>query len=344
MKVALLGAGLLLVAGCGMGSVSGDDASNQDSSDLRHRHKGGATTGHHTTGTTSGGGTGTSGGGTTTGTAGSVGNQGGTVDLLHFGMTGDTRPPACGQTGNYPTPIIDAIADAYRSQGAQFAVDMGDHMYVCNNDASAAQQQMAMYTQSLARFGGTFFMTQGNHECMGTGSGFCPTGSQNTNHLAFLQALAPVSSTPYYSVDINTSKGLATFVFIADNSWDSAQQTWLEHTLTQADSRATYTIVLKHHPAGDSSIAANSQIVQIIRSHKFALLLTGHAHYYQHQTIDQGRDVIMGTGGAPLRSVTSGAFNGYGMVDQLPSGELQVTVYQLGSATPHDQWKVPANQ
>jgi hypothetical protein len=308
-----------------------------------------STTGSNTTTTTSGttassGGTGSTSSGGTTGTPGSVGNQGGSVDLLHFGMTGDTRPPACGQTANYPTPIINQIADAYRAANVQFAVDMGDHMYVCNNDQAEASTQMGMYTQALSRFGGTFFMTQGNHECMGTGSGFCPTGSQNSNHLAFLQALAPVSSTPYYSVNVQTSKGLATFVFIADNSWDSAQQSWLDQTLATADANATYTIIAKHHPAGDSSVASNSQIMQVIRSHKFALLLTGHAHYYQHQTGDNGRDVIMGTGGAPLRSVSSGAFHGYGIVDQLPSGDLQVTIYDLASSSAHDQFTVGRNQ
>jgi hypothetical protein len=298
-----------------------------------------------TTTTASSGTTGTTGATTGNGTSGGgVGNQGGSVHLLHFGMTGDTRPPACGQTANYPTPIINQIADAYRAANVQFAVDMGDHMYVCNNDQNAASTQMGMYTQALSRFGGAFFMTQGNHECMGSGSGFCPTGSQNSNHLAFLQALAPVSSTPYYSVDVQTSLGLATFVFVADNSWDSAQQSWLDQTLTTADSRAKYTIISKHHPAGDSSVAANSQIMQVIRSHKFALLLTGHAHYYQHPTADNGRDIIMGTGGAPLRSVSSGAFHGYGIVDQLPSGQLQVTVYDLASSSAHDQWTVGPNQ
>jgi hypothetical protein len=259
-------------------------------------------------------------------------------------MTGDTRPPACEDTANYPTPIIDAIADQWRAKSAQFAVDMGDHMYVCNNDGAIAQQHMALYTQALARFGSTYFMTEGNHECMGLGSGYCPTGSPNVNFQAFLQALAPVSSTPYYSVNIQTSLGLATFVFVADNSWDSAQQGWLDQTLTQADTQAKYTIVVKHHPAGDSSVAANAQIVQVIRNHKFALLLTGHAHYYKHPTTDNGRDVVMGTGGAPLRSVTSGAFHGFGMVDQLPSGQLQVTIYDLNSSSPFDQFSVGPNQ
>jgi hypothetical protein len=293
------------------------------------------TTGH-TSGTTSGT-TGTSG----TSATGPVGPQGGTVDLLHFGVSGDTRPPSCEDTAGYPTSIIDGIGDAERAANAQFALDLGDHMYVCNNSASIAQQQMSLFIQGTQHFGGTWFMTEGNHECMGSGSGFCPTGSSNANFNAFLSALAPISSAPYYSVDVQTSLGLARFVFVADNSWDSGQATWLDQVLTDADAHAKYTIVAKHHPVGDSSVAANSQIVQVIRSHKFALLLTGHAHRYQHGTGDQGRDVIIGNGGAPL--VSGGTFNGYAIIDQQRDGTLQFTMYDLASGTAQDQWSVGPN-
>ncbi len=184
-------------------------------------------------------------------------------------------------------------------------------------------------------------MTEGNHECMGSGSGYCPTGSQNVNFQAFMSALSPISSTPYYSVNIQTSMGLATFVFVADNSFDSAQQSWLDSTLTQADQNATYTLIAKHHPEGDTSVSANSTIMQIIRNHKFALLLTGHTHKYEHQTTDNGRDVILGNGGAPL--VSTGTFNGYGIIDQLSSGQLQVTIYDLATGSPQDQWTAGPN-
>jgi hypothetical protein len=282
---------------------------------------------------------GTSGG--TTGSGSGVGPQGGSVTLLHFGVSGDTRPPSCEDTAGYPTSVINGIADAERAAGAQFAVDMGDHMYVCNNDASIAQQQMGLFMEGVARFGGTWFLTEGNHECMGAGSGSCPTGSTNVNYQAFLSALSPISSTPYYSVDIQTSLGLATLVVVADNSWDAAQQSWLEQTLARADAHARYTIIAKHHPEGDTSVAANTTIMQVIRAHKFALLLTGHAHRYEHQTTDQGRDVIIGNGGAPL--VSGGTFFGYAMVDQQPDGTLKLTMYDLATTTPHDSWTVGPN-
>jgi predicted phosphodiesterase len=119
------------------------------------------------------------------------------------------------------------------------------------------------------------------------------------------------------------------------------QSAWLTRTLSDADSRATYTIVARHHPEGDTSIAANASIMQIIRSHKFALLLTGHTHAYTHQTVDQGRDMVLGNGGAPL--ISSGTFNGYTVIDQLASGRLQVTVYDVSTHASMDQWSVGPN-
>jgi hypothetical protein len=290
------------------------------------------TSGATTTGTTTSG---------TTGVPGAIGPHGGSVNLLHFAMSGDTRPPSCEDTANYPSAIINAIGDAEKRAGAQFALDLGDHMYVCNNAASAATAQMNLFMQGTQHFGGTWFMTEGNHECMGSGSGSCPTGSTNVNFQAFLQALAPISSTPYYSVNVQTSLGLATLVFIADNSWDTTQESWLKSTLAQADQNAKYTLVAKHHPESDSSISSNSTIMQIIRAHKFALLLTGHAHQYQHQTTDSGRDLILGNGGAPL--ISTGTFNGYAMVDQLADGRLQVSVYDVADGTKMDEWSVGPN-
>ncbi|MBS2027427.1 MAG: metallophosphoesterase [Deltaproteobacteria bacterium] len=263
------------------------------------------------------------------------------MDLLKFGVSGDTRPPACNDTANYPTAIINAIGDAEKAAGAQFALDLGDHMFVCNNHQATADAQMNKFMQGVAHFGGTWFMTEGNHECMGAGSGFCPLGSTNVNYQAFLNALAPIASKPYYKRNIHTRLGLATFVFIADNSWDSAQETWLENTLTTADSNATYTIICKHHPQGDTSIASNQTIMQVIRRHKFSLLLTGHVHEYAHQSADSGRDLVMGLGGAPFSGGAN--YHGYAIVDQKANGKLRVSVYDVHTGTLHDQWTVDPN-
>ena len=249
------------------------------------------------------------------GGGGPVGRTGGTVNLLHFAITGDTRPPNCEDTANYPTPIIDAIADAAKAKGAQFALDLGDHMFVCNNDLAVATAQMNLYMGAIARLQKTWFMTMGNHECF---HGPCFLNSQNANYVAYMNALAPLATKPYYSFNVQTSLGRATFVTIADNAWDATQAAWLTQTLADADAHSTYTLVARHHPEADTSVATNPDIMAIVRAHKFALFLSGHTHTYHHGTTDNGRDLVMGIGGAPL--ISGGAFNGYGMIDQLPNG------------------------
>src|SRR6267378_6209806 len=64
--------------------------------------------------------------------AGSVGATGGAVDRLWFATTGDTRPGFCDRTEDYPSGAIGQIARAMRALKVQFALDLGDHMYVCN--------------------------------------------------------------------------------------------------------------------------------------------------------------------------------------------------------------------
>lgn len=267
-----------------------------------------------------------------------IGPQGGSVDRLLFAVSGDTRPARCEDTAGYPTAVINKIADKMRERGAQFALDLGDHMYVCNGDLGTAQAQMNLFQQARQRFGGTWFMTEGNHECF---HGPCLEGSTNANYVAFMDALGPISSTPYYAFNVQTAQGLASFVVIADNSWDAHQASWLESTLAQADRAAKWTIVARHHPEGDTSVATNPEIMTIVRRHKFALLLTGHAHKYEHQRTDGGRDLVLGTGGAPL--IAAGTFYGFALVEGLAGGQLQVTVYDSTTDRQMDLWTVGPN-
>jgi Calcineurin-like phosphoesterase len=274
------------------------------------------------------------------GGGGGIGPTGGTVDLLRFATTGDTRPPACEDHANYPTGIINGIVDGMITQSPQFALDLGDHMYVCNNSLAEATLQMNQYMQSIQRFPEQWFMTMGNHECW---HGPCLPGSTNANYVAFMSALAPVSSLPYYAFNVQTRLGLATFIVLADNSWDSAQAAWFEQQMATADTAAKYTIVARHHPVGDTSVTTNKEAVTILRRHKFALFLTGHAHSYSHPSTDNGRDVVIGIGGAPLLAAGSD-FNGYAMVEQQPAGELRVSVYSTTGNTLHETFTVGPNQ
>jgi hypothetical protein len=272
-----------------------------------------------------------------------IGPSGGTVNLLHLGLTGDTRPASCTQLGqatqDYPTTVINSIADAFQAHAVDTVLDLGDHMYVCNNDPTDAQTQMGLYMAATKHYTGTWFMTMGNHECTGTP---CLAGSTNANYQAYMAALAPISTKPYYRVDVQTSKGLVSLVVVADNAWDSTQASWLQSTLTATDTQATYTLVARHHPIGDSSVSTNSEIEQMVLSHKFSLFLTGHSHEYRHSTSNGGRSIVLGIGGAPL--LASGSFHGYALVEQQASGQLAVSVYDIATNMMVDSWSVGPNQ
>jgi hypothetical protein len=323
-------------AGSTSGSSSGTSSRTTTSSSSTHA------------GTSSG-----SSGGSTTDAP--IGPDGGVVGLLHFGAAGDTRPGSSNDAGiaAYPEAIIDGIANAFGQAKVQFVLDLGDHM---NNweQVSSAKGQMDIYQKAMALFPGQWFLTMGNHECDTTAEVCVPgtgqTGSTAGNFTTFLAAVAKtgVGDLPWYSFDIQTSMGLARFVVIADNAWCPAQQTWLQNVLTQADTLAAYTIIARHHPPDDTSngdATDLTEICTIVRQHKFALWLTAHVHEYLHiPSKDGNRDVIMGGAGAPLGAASNAqAFYGYLIVDQLPSGDLQVTAWDSTTSVQMDQWTVGPN-
>ena len=267
---------------------------------------------------------------------GPVGPTGGTVDRLFFGFTGDTRPAQCGSA--YPTQIINNIFTQLKSQGVQFAVDQGDHMFNCGSDFNGAKTQMAQYIQSASILGKTVFMTMGNHECTGESSALCTLGSygNNPNYTAFMDALKPISDKPYYRVDVQTMNGLAVFLVVADDVWGPDEQTWLTAQLTDADAKAKYTFVTKHHPNGNTDHPEFQQIYDLVKAHKYTLFLTGHSHLYKRQYGDP-RAVVMGLGGAPLAGST---YNGFGTALQGTDGRIYVTVYDQATGNVQDKFDV----
>src|SRR5205085_7252709 len=114
-------------------------------------------------------------------------------------------------------------------------------------------------------------------------------------YTAYNEALASLSqqALPYYKVDVQTRLGLARLVFIADNWYDSTAQSWVENTLSDADAHAKYTIIVKHHPIAEtvgSLRIGPTWSYNLITSgrHKYTLVLTAHAHDYDHPTADYG--------------------------------------------------------
>src|SRR6266850_2309967 len=96
--------------------------------------------------------------------SGTVGPGGGAVDRLWFATTGDTRPAECDQTNAYPKAPIAQIAAAMKALRVQFTLDLGDHMYVCNQSDAEARQQMGFYMGAIAQGPSVWWMTMGNHE------------------------------------------------------------------------------------------------------------------------------------------------------------------------------------
>ena len=257
--------------------------------------------------------------------------------LLHFGVTGDTRPPTVNDVNNYPTAIITSIADRFQASAVQFVVETGNHSYA--NSLQSAQVQMALYTQATKHFANPWYLSEGNHDCWNQPTALCLPGSQAPSFLAFMQALAPVSRVPYYTFHVRTPHGRATFVVIAGNSWDATQAAWLEKTLAIADRNAKYTMVVSNHPLDDAFFPPAGAISAIVRQHKFALFMSDSLAMYRHHP--NARDFILGLGGAPLAN--GQGFYGYGIVDQLSSGRLQVSIFDLRSGNIVGAWTALPN-
>jgi hypothetical protein len=189
-------------------------------------------------------------------------------------------------------------------------------------------------------------MSMGNHECafaIGGALGDCGANDPSDGVFqTFMAALAPVSSTPYYYRDIQTSMGLVRLVFIADDAWSSTEATWAANVLTEADSIAKYTIVSHHHNLAASTSGNYEAIVQLIQAHKYALHLTAHTHTYIHDTANDpsGRSVIVGVGGATDASAPA---LGYATVIQGLDGRLYFTMYDSSTNLPMDAWSVGPN-
>jgi hypothetical protein len=266
---------------------------------------------------------------------GNVGPDGGSAERLWFATTGDTRPGFCDRTADYPTATITQIARAMRALEVQFALDLGDHMYICNQSAAEAQEQMRLYTSAAARGPATWWMTMGNHECGNDVPPFsCFAGNRDANFDAYMAALR--RPLPYYLTEVRTSLGKARFVVVADDSWDAAQADWLESTLSAADAEAAYTIVARHHPMTGSG-SGNPRVVAAIARHKYSLILTAHSHLYAHDTVNfGGRSAIVGVGGVPTSSLP-----GFATVLQNENGTLTF-VRRDANGNPLDvPWTVP---
>jgi hypothetical protein len=270
---------------------------------------------------------------------GTVGSSGGSISRLVFAVAGDTRPADEDDPGSYPTSIITKIFQDIEAQSPHppFVLGTGDYQFSSTGSDSVSSQEVGIYMTTRESYTGAFFPAMGNHECGVSGpystsdNNNCGPGNPGgvtPNYTAFMsQMLEPISQTnPYYAINVNAIDGswTAKFVITAANSWESAQETWLETAMAQ---KTTYTFVVRHEasdsypplPPGVAGVDA------VLAMYPYTLLIVGHAHTYDHY-IASGQTVptvVLGNGGAPLSSKDYG----YGLFSQRCDGAIVIDEY-----------------
>jgi hypothetical protein len=127
----------------------------------------------------------------------------------------------------------------------------------------------------------------------------------------------------------------AKFVFVAANAWNPIQSRWLDAVLGEP---TTYTFVVRHEPHYSDTAPGVDPSQQIMARHPLTMLITGHSHLYEH--VPAYREIIVGTGGAPL---TSSSNYGYVIINRLPDGTLQENAYDYASHAVVDHFQVSAD-
>lgn len=275
---------------------------------------------------------------------GTVGASGGTVSRLLFAVVGDTRPAAIQDTAGYPSAIIDRIytdVEAF-SPHPSFVINTGDYMFA-SPYGSEAGPQLDLYLKARAKYSGPIFPAMGNHECTGSTTSNCGNNNKDgitNNYTAFIsKLLSPIQKTdPYYEIRVDATDGSWTskFVFVAANAWDSAQSAWLDTTLARA---TTYTFVVRHESHSANTAPGVTPSETIMAKHPYTLAIVGHTHTYEHFN---GREVIIGNGGAPL---TGSKNYGFGLFSQRSDGSIQVDMvdYQSGATDGQFRFAVHAD-
>ncbi len=267
---------------------------------------------------------------------GTVGVNGGQVSRLFFAVVGDTRPALPDATSTYPTAVIEKIyADIEAmSPRPQFVVGTGDYMFALPF-GNQGQAQADLYTHAAKQFtGGPMFAALGNHECTGGTTANCFGNTTSKNYSAYLATfVAPLGkSLPYYSVPFTSTDGswTAKLLIVACNAWSPAQKSWMEAELARP---TTYTFVARHQPFGINS-PCSADADALMNQYPYNLHIVGHSHTYTHQ----GKQVIVGNGGAPISGNTP---FGYATIEQLPTGGFKVSQYDANTALPLSAFVVP---
>ncbi|MBS2026012.1 MAG: metallophosphoesterase, partial [Deltaproteobacteria bacterium] len=278
-----------------------------------------------------------------------VGATGGTVDLLDFVFNGDTRPPNCDQNTAYPAAAFASEVVKQAALNTQFALDLGDHMYVCtagDTGLANAQTQFKNFTDALdANWPSNrlWFMTMGNHECqVNQGNGYCFPGGTDPNFNTWFGGLQKYSkqSFPNYKIDITTRHGLVRLLVIADNSYNATIGTWVDQQLTDADQHAFATLVARHHTVVDRTTP--DWVLKLLDNHKATLLMVAHDHKYYRSTYTRANGTTIPAAVCGLGAANTG-YTGFCRLTEQANGSFVITQYDI-YGTPHDTWSVSGQQ
>jgi hypothetical protein len=269
-----------------------------------------------------------------------AGPGGGLLPELRFAVVGDTRPANIDDTASYPTDVVRAIWSDVEAETLHppFAVTTGDYMFA-STGGTEVDPQLDLYLGARATYTGIVYPTMGNHECTGyTASNCGPYGSDGAtpNYTEFLaRMINPLGEDRvWYAERFAATDGswTAKFVFVAANAWNPIQSRWLDAVLGEP---TTYTFVVRHEPHYSDTAPGVDPSQQIMARHPLTMLITGHSHLYEH--VPAYREIIVGTGGAPL---TSSSNYGYVIINRLPDGTLQENAYDYASRAIVDHFQV----
>jgi hypothetical protein len=257
---------------------------------------------------------------------------------LVFAIMGGARPANSDDTANYPTATVTRIAQdiAGATPAPAFLLTMGPYMFA-SPTGSAAQPQLNLFRSAIAAFPRTVYPTMSNHECTGAASSNCPNLDETPNVTDYISTMvAPTGQTlPYYVVNRIGPNGAwtAKFVFVADNAWSGAQQSWLSATLSQ---QTTYTFVMRHHSLTDTSVPGVSPSEAIVNAAPpITMKIEGSPYEYRHPAT---REIIVGNGGAPL--VSTGGTYGYVIAVQNTDLSMTFTEYDYSTNAVNDTFTV----
>lgn len=269
-----------------------------------------------------------------------IGPNGGAVTLLKFGVFGDSRPAHLNTpASDFPSAVVTNIVAGMTAKGVQIIFGLGDWQN-CDRSGECSIGDLAalLAAESAGGFKGTILNLMGNHECAsGHDEAECPLENETENVVQYMKMLlAPVGkSHSYFDLNVQTSLGKAHFIVTSPSAWSDNQQSWLNGASAQP---ADYTFYFQHQPQADPSSPGAKPAYDTMKAANpnTTLYIYSHVHEYMH--FAGINEFIIGNGGAP-----SPPWYGYAIVEQLSSGNIQVTVYQAtgtGSDPQMDQWAV----